>query len=332
MANIDRDPTMAVPGAETRAETGIDLSIGGIKQAAEALKVKVEAARLQKQQDIGAKLTEHDQVMAEILNTDRLMAEATEVKDYFLSVKEAGELPSDEEVTLQGILQTVEALQQQRSDLERKAEAIYHIKDVGDAMQERAEKDRINEVNSEKIKKSVTELIVAISQTAERAYDVALRYAAAEKKVAEFRAQIRKLAGTALDLPQVRGRIHEENLEDWRRVRESLGFRQGREKGLIDHVINHPEAFEQLAAANTEYEQASKEQGELYNDASWGETFKAIQKESDALHLNTWGNVSHPVNEFVNSIRKELQKKGRSDERAADFARNVVLSNFRNLK
>jgi len=230
-----------------------DLSITDIRGAADELRKKVIAARQHKEKDIERKVSEHDQLGPEILSLRELLEAAQSTRDYFQTVKQAGELPADSEAQLAQIEATVAGLEAQIAEAERRINVFGSQPEILDRIHEAALTMRDGEVKEATMKEGIESLTKGNDALAAEVNVLAqeLREAFAEReqvileigKSATTIGEVKKRAISGLNYDKhgktINFLTHDATAEELTQRRAQLGMLKGKEKAAIDIVLRH---------------------------------------------------------------------------------------------
>lgn len=275
-----------------------DLSIGDIRGAAEELKRKVASARLLKEQDIEQRAGEHEELNKKLQELREMLAVAQSTRDYFTTVKQAGELPPDSEAQLVEIEATVAGLENQLLQVEDKINRLASMPEILDRIHEQALKERGGEVKEAEMKQGVEELIKGNDVFVQEIDAMAQEKRKAREEYEQVNKDLQQLAkDLAKVMERARGSLewekHAKTItllsadttpEQFQQRRNELGILSGKEKAAIDIALKHRVELKR-------YHQLYADQGRLQEKINDGMSLKraALVKRINEHMIKAWG-------------------------------------------
>lgn len=257
-AKVESGEASSYGEAEKLVEQGgIELSVDGLKRVAGDLKLKVEAAKLQKEKDVEQKLSDRESLIGESRRNEELLVTAREALDYFTSMSELGQLDKDDTKRLEELQTLVSSLENQGIEIEKKITIISDRPEILEKLKDAAQKEDVEKTVKSLIEQAHAELDPQIDQLAAEIRDLALRKAALQNSISaqettvfDSREKIRKIFDdtiTRLDSRSGFGYALREifrnsgSAKELRQhlaeARKSLGMFKGKEKAAIDFIL-----------------------------------------------------------------------------------------------
>lgn len=346
-AKMESGEASSYDEAEKLAEQeNTQLSVGGLKQSAEELKAKVEAAKLQREKDVEQKISERESLIAETKQNDELLVTARETLEYFTSMQELGQLDKADAKKLEELQTLVSSLENQRVEIEKKVATISSRPEILGKLHDAAKKEDAERTVKSLVEQSHAEFDPQIDQLATTIKDLASRdnslwrsmerqeqaTSGAWKKIGE----VFNRAGNMLSeksnfgntLEQIlRGSgSPEELLQKLSEARKSLGMFKGKEKAAIDFILAQTQAFdeynratEQLSSLKQQRESLKSEGSNLAEQfkATLGKSWELQEKISElggassgmGLPTDLWYRLEHHIEKFGDLQRWEGNRK-----------------------
>jgi hypothetical protein len=138
------------PSVEAQGEAGVEQesklpTAENLQEQMAALKVKVEAAKLQKEADVEKKFTERESLIGEAKSNVELLAQANETLDYFTTMQELGNLDQTDTQKLEELKTLVASLEQKRDEINQKIEVISKTPEVLGKIQDAAQRENVQQ-------------------------------------------------------------------------------------------------------------------------------------------------------------------------------------------
>lgn len=288
------------------------LSVGDIKKQAEDLKVKVEAAKVQREKDVEQKLTDRETLIAEVRRNGELLQTAQETLEYFTSMQELGELKDPADIKkLEEFETLVASLEKQRLEVDKKVDVIESRPEVLEKLYDAAKQEDVERTVKKEIEQEHEQLDPQIDQLAQSIKRLAERkdslWRQKEKQEEEVSVAWRKISdsferakdmlgeksrfGYTLDEILRRAPTPQEIQQRLSEARKGLGVFKGKEKAAIDFIFSRTREFEDnranlnASALEQQLEAAKAEEADL------GEQFKTVI-------LNSW-EAQSKINELT---------------------------------
>ena len=299
--------------AEKLVEREQVLSVGDIKNLAEDLKARVEAAKAQREKDVEQKLTDREVLIAEARRNGELLQTTQETLEYFTSTQELGELKDPADVKkLEEIKTLVASLEKQRLEIDKKITVIESRPEIVEKLYDAAKKEDVERTVSKESEKTHEQLDPQIDQLGKSIKSLAEKkdslwrqkerqkkeVSAAWKKISDSFARAKDMLGEksrfgyTLDEVLRQTRTPQEIQQKLSEARKELGMFKGKEKAAVDFILSRTQEFEEFNRANSSASaleqqlEAAKAEG-----AGLGEQFKTII-------LNSW-EAQNKINELT---------------------------------
>lgn len=263
------------------------------------MRVKVEAAKAQKDRDIEQKLSERESLIAEARRNDELLQTAQETLDYFTAMQELGEIKDPADVKkLEEMEALVGSLEKQRLEIDRKIGLIESRPEIlgklYDAAKyedvERTLKKEIDQAHEE-LDPQTDQLAQSIKSLAEVGRSIFEQRERQEEEIPSARRKINDLfvqAGNMLGKRSEFGHVlfdnifrvsgsPEEMLQKLSEEREKLRWFQGKEKAAVDFILSKTQEFEEYKLANGRAANVAQQlENSKTNEVRLAEQYKTI--------------------------------------------------------
>lgn len=289
------------------------LSIGDIKKQAEDLKMKVEAAKVQREKDVEQKLTDRERLIAETKRNKELLTTVQETLEYFTSMQELGELKDPADIKkLEEFKTLIASLEKQRLEIEKKIDVIENRPEVLGKLYDAIEQEDVERTVKKEIEQAHKQLNPQIDQLAKSIKNLAEKkdslwrqkerqekeVFAAWEKISDSFARAKDMLGEksqfgyTLDEILRQVRTPQEIQQRFSKARKQLGMFKGKEKAAIDFILSRTQEFEEYNKANLSASALEQQlEAAKAEEAGLGEQFKTII-------LNSW-EVQSKINELT---------------------------------
>lgn len=346
-AKIESGEASSYDEAERLMEQeGPQLSVDNLKQTAEELKAKVEAAKLQREKDVEQKVSERESLIGEAKKNDELLGTARETLEYFTSMQELGQLDKADVKKLEELQILVSSLESQRVEIEKKIATISGRPEILEKLQDAAKKEDAERTIKSLVEQSRTELDPQIDQLATAIKNLASRnvslYQSIERQQSAASSAWKKIEGVfgrASDMLSEKSnfdytlqqifrdsRSLEELQQKLTEARKSLGIFKGKEKAAVDFILAQTREFdecrrtaEQLSSLRQQRESLKNESAGLAEQfrATLGKSWEVQDKISElggtlsgmGLPIDLWYRLQHHIEKFADLQRWEGNRK-----------------------
>lgn len=325
---------------------GAQLSVGSLRQAAEKLKAKIEAAKLQREKNVEQKISERELLIGEERQNDELLVTARETLEYFTSMQELDQLDKADTKKLEELQVIVSSLENQRVEIEKKVATISSRLEIFEKLYDAAKKEDIERTVKSLIEKSHTELDPQIDQLAATIKDLVSRdnslYRSMEqqqqatygawKKIGEAFSRAKNMLseksnyGSILEQILKNSRSPEELSQKLTEARKSLGMFKGKEKAAIDFILAQGQVFNEYNHAAEQFSFLQQQRESLKSERSnlseqfkviLGKSWEAEDKISElcgasfgmGLPANLWHRLEHHITKFADLQHLEGNRK-----------------------
>ncbi len=267
--------------AEKLVESEQVLSVLDIKKNTEDLRIKVEAAKAQREKDVEEKLTDRETLIAEAKTNDELLRATQETLEYFTSMRELGELKDPSDITKLEELETLlVSLEKQRLEIDKKIGLIEDSPKIVEKLYGAAKKEDVektitkeSEKTREQLDPRIDQLGQSIKSLAEMEYYLWERKEKQEKEISATWKKItdsftrakntlseKSQFGYVLDEILRQVRTPEEIQQQISEVRKKLGMLfRGKEKAAADFILGRTQEFEEYNRALSEFSSIDKQ-------------------------------------------------------------------------
>lgn len=310
-------------GAKAPEGAAVEKPVVDVLKEASLLRERVEARRIEMQKDVETRVTQREGLIVEIKATEESLREAQSVLDYLNTMREAGEIQGEEELSkIKDVENLVASLESKVGELGTKIDLISSAPEVMEKLEESA--GMINkEHDAQKIarefneqlnqeEKALGEEIIAASEEEQRLYK---EYIDASNRVSYDKARdfFYKADDVSRD-PEIRSKLGElresfvvgthekmtpeELVRQLSELRSTLGLFKGKEKAAIDLLLLNKDALEQFDQARREYE--AKETA-----------YRTAKNEGRARLMGRYTNMEAKTNEANQKIVELVPNQGR---------------------
>ncbi len=251
---------------------GDGLTVDGLRRVTEALRLRVEAAHIEKVRDVKQKVADREALIGEERKNDELLRAVQESLTYYESLDTLGNLSDDDRAQLEKLRSIVTSLDTERLHIRERADALTRLHAVGEHLfgeaknedTRRAIEKDMREAH-EKLDPEIDAIAHEIQNEARRKrelLDQRIRLEAEVTRTWMAVEDVFKSAKTALggesDVGFELDNIYRFNTtpdaiqQALTAQRQSLGrWGKGREKAALDSILYHEDIFKSCAQAIT---------------------------------------------------------------------------------
>jgi len=320
------------------------LSVEGIRGYTQELKSKIEATKVERAKHIEQKIQDREGLIKEAQTTSTLLEEAQEALDYYMTIRDLGEVKDPKDVArLEELEKLVSSLEIQSHDIDDRIESISNQPEILGKLHDKAKAEDLEIKSKNVFEQGKTELLPQIDQVFEKIKNLTGEREFLSKRF-ERNEQELKVAQRYLDsiIDNVKEMLRQQGKGDllseldallennhqasakYNRIvamRQELGMFKGKEKAALDKLIAAKREFDALDEKQVEatsvqdvfkkLKQSLKEAAEQYREVILkGWDIDEQLKESGIPYPRLVYNLEHQLENQVDAYALQKITRG----------------------